>query len=204
MKAAAVAAIVALAMVGCAQPPKPAPKPQYTERVILLPGRDGRPSAIVVKRESGEHELATPYQGLDLAGGKEQSVESSAEEVAQRYGELLQVQPARPFSYTLFFITGRTELTPQSRAALKDVRQKIKSFPAAQVSVIGHADRVGSIEANDTLSLRRASAIRDLLVEIGIPKEAIEVVGRGEREPLIQTLDGVADERNRRVEIKLR
>jgi outer membrane protein OmpA-like peptidoglycan-associated protein len=204
VKAAAVAATVALAMVGCAQPPKPAPQPQYTERVILLPSRDGRPSAIVVQRESGEHELATPYHGLDLTGSKEQPVESSAEEVAQRYGELLQAQPARPFSYTLFFITGRTELTPQSRAALKDVRQKIKSFPAAQVSVIGHADRVGSIEANDALSLRRASAIRDLLVEIGIPRETIEIVGRGEREPLVQTANGVADERNRRVEIKLR
>jgi outer membrane protein OmpA-like peptidoglycan-associated protein len=41
-------------------------------------------------------------------------------------------------------------------------------------------------------------------VRIGIPRDAIEVVGRGEREPVVQTADGVAEERNRRVEIKLR
>jgi outer membrane protein OmpA-like peptidoglycan-associated protein len=201
----AVAAIIAAAMVACAQPPKkPPPEPKYSERVILLPSRDGRPSAIVVRRESGEYELSTPYQGLALSGGREQSVDYAAEDVTQEYGELLRAQPARPLSYTLFFITGRTELTPQSRAALNEVRQKIKGFPAAQVIVTGHADRVGTVEANDALSLRRAAAIRDILVEIGIPRSVIEIVGRGERAPLIDTPDGMAEERNRRVEIKLR
>jgi outer membrane protein OmpA-like peptidoglycan-associated protein len=52
--------------------------------------------------------------------------------------------------------------------------------------------------------LKRAAAIRDLLVQTGIPRDAIEVVGRGEREPLVQTADGKAEERNRRVELKLR
>jgi outer membrane protein OmpA-like peptidoglycan-associated protein len=43
-----------------------------------------------------------------------------------------------------------------------------------------------------------------MLIQIGIPKDAIEVVGRGEREPLVRTADGVSEEKNRRVEIKLR
>jgi outer membrane protein OmpA-like peptidoglycan-associated protein len=116
----------------------------------------------------------------------------------------LQAQPARPFTYTLFFNTGTTELTTQSRGSLLEVRQKVGTFPAAQVTVIGHADRVGSFEHNDALSLKRAAAIRDLLIEIGIPRAAIEIIGRGEREPLVPTADGVSEERNRRVEIKLR
>lgn len=201
------AALIALSIAGCAKPlpPPPPPKPpQYSERIILLPNRDGRPSAVVVKRATGEQELSTPYQALELAGGKEQPVAYSEAEISRRYGALLQAQAARPFAYTLFFMIGRTDLTPQSRAALNEVRQKIKGFPAAQVTVIGHTDRVGTPESNDALSLKRASAIRDLLVEIGIPRTAIEVVGRGEREPLVQTSDGKAEERNRRVEIKLR
>jgi outer membrane protein OmpA-like peptidoglycan-associated protein len=104
----------------------------------------------------------------------------------------------------LYFNTGTAELTPQSRASVDEVREKIKEFPAAQVTVIGHADRVGTPAANDALSRKRAAAIRDLLVQIGIPRQAIEVVGRGEREPIVLTPDGVAAERNRRVEIKLR
>lgn len=202
---AAAGVFVALTVVGCAQPPKPPPKaPQYYERIILLPNRDGRASAIVVQRDTGEQEIATPYQGIELAGGKEQPRAYSAEEVNTRYGQLLQAQPARPFTYTLFFNIRTTELTRESRAALSEVRERIKAFPAAQVTVTGHADRVGTLEANDALSLKRAQAIRDMLIQLGIPKDAIEVVGRGEREPLIHTADGVAEERNRRVEIKLR
>ncbi len=202
---AALALILAALIAGCAQPPKPPPpNPQYSERIILLPSKDGRPSAVVVKRATGEHELAAPYESVGLAAGAERPVEASAEEVQQRYGPVLAVQPARPFSYTLYFITARTELTPQSRASLNEVREKIKGFPAAQVSVIGHTDRVGTAEANDALSLKRAAVIRDMLIQIGIPRDAIEVVGRGEREPLVQTSDSRPEERNRRVEIKLR
>lgn len=193
---------VALSIVGCAQPPKPQPK--YSERVILLPNKDGRPSAVVVKRVTGEYELAAPYESIELRAGQEQQKTYAQEDVQQRYGEMLDVQPARPFTYTLFFITAMTQLTPQSSASLHEVRQKIKSFPAAQVSVIGHTDRVGNDVENDVLSLKRAVAIRDMLIQTGIPKEAIEVVGRGEREPLVRTADGVAEDKNRRVEIKLR
>jgi outer membrane protein OmpA-like peptidoglycan-associated protein len=197
---AAVILAIAFSIVGCAQPPKP----KYSERVILLPNKDGRTSAVVVKRASGEYELAAPYAGVELVAGREERKTYAEEDVQQRYGNMLDVQPARPFTYTLFFITAMTQLTPQSQASLQEVRQKIKSFPAAQVTVIGHTDRVGSDTENDVLSLKRAVFIRDMLVQIGIPKEAIEVVGRGEREPLVRTADGVAEEKNRRVEIKLR
>ena len=201
--ALSLSALVVLSVGGCAQP-KPPPKPQYSERVILLPNRDGKASAVIVKRATGEQELASPYQGLEFTGDREQPTQLTQSQVEERYGNVLQSQPARPFSYTLFFNTGTTDLTQQSRVALNDVRQKIKGFPAAQVSVIGHTDRVGTVEANDALSLKRALAIRDMLIQIGIPRDAIEVVGRGEREPIVQTADGKAQERNRRVEIKLR
>jgi outer membrane protein OmpA-like peptidoglycan-associated protein len=201
-KAAFVAAI-GVVLFGCAEPPKPKP-PTYSERIILLPNKDGRSSAVIVKRASGDQEISTPYEAVELAGGKEQRTELDKAQVEQRYGTVLQAQPARPFTYTLYFTTGTTDLTAQSRQSLNEVREKIKGFPAAQVSVIGHTDRVGSVESNDALSLKRAAAIRDLLVQIGIPRQAIEIVGRGEREPIVQTADGVAEERNRRVEIKLR
>jgi outer membrane protein OmpA-like peptidoglycan-associated protein len=193
--------LVATALIaGCAQPPKP----KYTERIILLPNKDGRPSAVIVKRATGEFELASPYQSVELVHGQEQQKQYAEDDVQQRYGGVLEVQPARPFTYTLFFVTATTQLTAQSTASLTEVKQKIASFPAAQVTVIGHTDRVGGDGDNDALSLKRAMAIREVLVQIGIPRAAIEVVGRGEREPIVRTADGVSEEKNRRVEIKLR
>ena len=200
---AALALLAGASLFGCAEPPK-AKGPTYSERIILLPNKDGRSSAIVVKRATGEQEISTPFEAVELVGGKEQRTELARQDVEKRYGSVLEAQPARPFTYTLYFTTGTTELTAQSRQSLNEVRHKIKGFPAAQVSVIGHTDRVGTVEANDALSLKRAAAIRDLLVQIGIPRQAIEIVGRGEREPIVHTADSVAQERNRRVEIKLR
>ena len=54
--------------------------------------------------------------------------------------------------------------------------------------MIGHTDRVGAVPYNDTLSLRRAERVRDELVKVGVASERIRVEGRGEREPLVQTL----------------
>jgi OmpA-OmpF porin, OOP family len=70
--------------------------------------------------------------------------------------------------------------------------------------VVGHTDRQGSLEYNDGLSLRRAERVRAQLVRIGIAGERIGVAGRGERAPLVPTEDGVAEPRNRRVEIIVR
>jgi outer membrane protein OmpA-like peptidoglycan-associated protein len=193
--------LVAAVAAGCAEPPK---KPTYSERIVLLPNKDGRSSAVIVSRDSGEQKIDKPYESVELVGGKEERRELAKEDVEQRYGEVLSVQPARPFTYTLYFNMATTDLTPQSRASLNEVTQKIKDFPAAQVTVIGHTDRLGTEEYNDALSLKRAAFVRDMLVKIGIPREAIEIVGRGEREPLVPTADRVAEERNRRVEIKLR
>jgi outer membrane protein OmpA-like peptidoglycan-associated protein len=192
--------VAAVSVFGCAQPPKA----KYSERVILLPNKDGRKSAVIVKRATGEYRLAAPYDSVELVNGQEQQTTYAEDDVQQRYGDVLDVQPARPFTYTLFFVSAMTQLTPQSRESLEQVREKIRSFPAAQVTVIGHTDRVGSDAENDALSLRRAGTVREMLVQIGIPRAAIEVVGRGEREPLVPTADGVSEEMNRRVEIKLR
>jgi outer membrane protein OmpA-like peptidoglycan-associated protein len=196
---AIVLALVAASLFGCAQP-----KPKYSERIILLPNKDGRKSAVLVRRATGEFKLAAPYQSVELIKGQEQQKTYGQEDVQQRYGEILEVQPARPFTYTLYFMTAMTQLTPHSKESLNEVTEKIKSFPAAQVTVIGHTDRVGNQAENDLLSLKRANTVGDMLIQIGIPKDAIEIVGRGEREPLVRTADGVSEEKNRRVEIKLR
>lgn len=70
--------------------------------------------------------------------------------------------------------------------------------------MIGHTDRVGSVQFNDALSLRRAQKIRDDLVQLGVAAEQIQVAGRREREPLVATEDEIAEPRNRRVEISVR
>ena len=74
----------------------------------------------------------------------------------------------------------------------------------SEVQITGHTDTVGSDDSNDRLSYERAVEIRAELVKQGLPVAAAKVTGRGERELLVQTADGVSEQANRRVEVILR
>ncbi|MBS1142754.1 MAG: OmpA/MotB [Proteobacteria bacterium] len=175
-----------------------------SERIVLLPSADGRQSAVVVRDAAGETVLDQPYAGVTRRLGTNTAYRSSADEVNERFGTTLAALPPRPTSYVLYFEVGGNVLTPESQAALATIRKEIAERPASEVRVIGHTDRVGSVETNDRLSLQRAESVRDLLVESGVPANKLEAVGRGERDPLVPTADEVDEPKNRRVEISVR
>lgn len=175
-----------------------------SERFVLLPSADGRPGAVVVRDAGGEVALDNPYAATMRSVGGKTRYQSSVEDVQARFGEALAAQPPRPTSYVLYFETGGNVLTPGSQAALAGIRQEIADRPASEVMVIGHTDRVGSVEANDRLSLKRAEGLRDALIEAGVAAGKLEAVGRGERDPLVATDDEVDEPKNRRVEISVR
>ncbi len=81
---------------------------------------------------------------------------------------------------------------------------EIAKHPVPDIVVIGHTDAVGSDTVNDALALRRATTVRTMLIGRGISPENVVAAGRGKREPLVPTPDGVAEPRNRRVEIVVR
>ena len=175
-----------------------------SERVVLLPSPDGRPTAVVVRDARGEVVLDKPYAGVQRRAGEISPVQSSPAEVDKWFGAALAAQPLKPRSFTLYFAGGAEMLTPESEAELATIKREIAGRPASEVMVIGHTDTVGGLEANDKLSLKRATAVREILIAAGVPGEKIETAGRGEREPLVKTGDEVAEPQNRRVEISVR
>ena len=175
-----------------------------SDRVVLLPQPDGAPSAVQVSAGSQTLLLNQPYASAELQRGTLRAGRSSAKAVQQDYGALLALQAARPQRFTVQFETNGARLTAEAGSVLDRVRQALATLAVPEVIVTGHTDRVGSVEANDKLSLQRAEAVRDILVGAGFARELITVSGRGEREPAVPTADEVAEPRNRRVEIKIR
>jgi outer membrane protein OmpA-like peptidoglycan-associated protein len=175
-----------------------------SERIVLLPAADGAKSAVVVRDSGGEILLDQPYAAAKRSMDANKPYQSSADEVRERFAQALGAQPARPNSYVLYFEAGGNVLTPESQAALATIRKEIAERPASEVMVIGHTDRVGGVEGNDRLSLKRAEGLRELLIESGVPAGKLEAVGRGERDPLVPTADEVDEPKNRRVEISVR
>ena len=175
-----------------------------SEHVVLLPSADGRPSAVVVRDPGGEILLDKPYAAAKRSRDTNKVYLSSPAEVKERFGQALAAQPSRPSSYVLYFEAGGNVLTQESQAAMVNIRKEIAERPASEVMVIGHTDRVGSVEANDRLSKTRAEGLRNLLIESGVRADKLEAVGRGERDPLVPTEDEVDEPKNRRVEISVR
>lgn len=174
------------------------------ETVILLPESDGGSSGIVIKTQDQEVAVTEPYQGVELKTGKIESKQFTAESIQQLFPDVMQALPEKPRSFALRFEESGTQLTAESTALVEEVRQEIQRRSAPEVTVIGHTDRAGSDQTNLLLSLGRADAVRDILVTGGVPAELIQTVGRGELEPEVQTEDGVAEPRNRRVVISVR
>ena len=191
---AGAAALIALA--GCSSTPG--------DRVILLPQTDGQPSAVEVTAGTQRLRLGTPYATADLRDGTLVPGTTTPQAVQQAYGALLSQLPARPRRFTVQFEPNGNRLAAGADAVLAEMRAALALLPAPEVVVTGHTDRVGTLEANDRLSLVRAEAVREILVAGGVPAAAITVAGRGEREPAVPTADEVAEARNRRVEIKIR
>lgn len=191
----AAAAAAAALLGGCATP-------QGT--VVLLPDPQGRQTAVSVQQDGGTVLLDAPYAAarLSSAGPRKDSV--SAQQVQAQFGAALAARPQPPAQFTLFFVDGRDEFTDASRQVIDRLSAEIASRPVPDVLVIGHTDTVGSDAFNDALSRQRAEVVRKALMARGIAAENIVVVGRGKREPALPTGDGVAEPRNRRVEILVR
>jgi OOP family OmpA-OmpF porin len=79
-----------------------------------------------------------------------------------------------------------------------------KNGGSYSIAAVGHTDRAGPDAYNQDLSMRRAEAIKDALVERGLAAGAISIEGKGETQPIEQTADGAAVAENRRVQVSIR
>lgn len=106
-------------------------------------------------------------------------------------------------SYMVFFGWNSADVNPEARAIIQDALNSATSLGVSRIQLTGHADRSGSASYNKALSLRRAKAVKAVLVELGMSESGIKTIGKGESDPLVPTPDGVREPQNRRVEIVL-
>jgi outer membrane protein OmpA-like peptidoglycan-associated protein len=174
--------------------------------VVLLPDpEDGHVGRIVVTNPQGSKELASARASTRVTLTQAPRVRTLSEsDVNRLFGEILGTLPPPPRHYTLPFRFDSEELTEEGKRLVPDVLQAVKSYPVPEVVVIGHTDTTGTPQANAELGMRRANAVRTLLVQAGLNESAIDVRSHGEAELLVPTADGVFEPKNRRVEITVR
>jgi outer membrane protein OmpA-like peptidoglycan-associated protein len=104
----------------------------------------------------------------------------------------------------VLFDFDKADLRPEGQKIIAGVVQEMKENPQLQAQLVGHADAIGSDQYNMGLSRRRAEAVRNAMVRMGIATNRITVDARGEREPVASNDTKQGRAQNRRVEITLR
>lgn len=101
------------------------------------------------------------------------------------------------------FATGRADLQPRLLPILDQFAQGLHQQPGTEIVIVGHTDSTGTDAINNPLSERRASSVRNYLVNKGVPANTILTEGRGSREPIANNATDEGRSQNRRVEIFL-
>ena len=103
----------------------------------------------------------------------------------------------------LFFVTGKSEINKWSFPELQRLIDLMKSHKKMEVEIAGHTDNVGSDKVNNALSLERANAVRDYLINNGVEGVRLIAKGYGKSKPLVANDTDEGRQKNRRVDFTI-
>ena len=103
----------------------------------------------------------------------------------------------------VLFDSGKYTLKPVAREKLAKVAGVLLAYPGLTVEVDGYTDNVGGEEPNETLSQKRADAVRDYLLQQGVSPASLKARGFGEENPVASNDTVIGRQLNRRVELVL-
>ncbi|MEK7685582.1 MAG: peptidoglycan-associated lipoprotein Pal [Verrucomicrobiota bacterium] len=104
---------------------------------------------------------------------------------------------------TVYFDFDRSAVKPGEKAKIEAVAAHLKNETANKVEIEGHCDERGTEEYNRALGERRALAVREYLVNLGIAADRISTVSFGEDKAAVEGHDEAAWAKNRRGEFVL-
>lgn len=117
--------------------------------------------------------------------------------------------PAGGETLALYFDFDEDSMGPRTRRQLEIVSMILKADPGKKITLSGHTDALGTDAYNDSLSSRRARAVRDFLISAGVANTQIVTIAKGASQPRRPNVtetgedDPAGRRANRRTEIYL-
>jgi outer membrane protein OmpA-like peptidoglycan-associated protein len=100
--------------------------------------------------------------------------------------------------FIVYFPFDKYILTPEAQAVVQEASDYAKTGTPTSVVVVGYTDTSGSDAYNMRLSEKRAKAVADALVGLGVDQSKLQVDWKGEKDLAVPTPDGVKEPLNRR------
>jgi outer membrane protein OmpA-like peptidoglycan-associated protein len=175
--------------------------------VILTPDPDGHVGKAEVRTDGGKQLLEQPRAMTTVSrqSSSPSKVTTAAREyISATFSDVMAIEPSPAERYILFFHTNTTNMVSETKSSIATILNAIKRRRAVSICISGHTDSSGPFQFNEVLARKRAQAVRDLLIQQGVDSELLTVSSHGKWNQLVPTADGVAEPRNRRVEVLIR
>lgn len=105
---------------------------------------------------------------------------------------------AQAGSDIIYFETNQHTLNAQGRSIVEGQARWLNNYPNLSVTLEGHADERGTREYNLALGARRASAVKNYMIAIGVDPQRVNTISYGKEQPLVVGADGTSWAQNRR------
>ncbi len=97
-----------------------------------------------------------------------------------------------------YFDYDKADIRPDAREALTKTADFLRNYPQLKVTIEGHCDERGSTEYNLALGDRRASAVKQYLVSLGLSADRLSTVSYGKEKPACMESNETCWQKNRR------
>lgn len=105
------------------------------------------------------------------------------------------------FDSGILFDINQTNVKPAAIDNLQKLATSMQNNPETNIMIIGYTDNTGSATYNQSLSVRRADAVKNVLTSDGVGQGRLTTQGKGETDPIADNGTEAGRSQNRRVEI---
>ena len=180
-----------------------------TETARLRSVNDDQAQAADRAKQESDAKLASTQAELDRVGNDKTRLEREKADLRAQllfqFNAILQTRDtARGLIVNMsdvLFDSGKFTLRPEAREKLARIAGIVEGHPGLRLDVEGHTDSVGADDYNQKLSEQRGSAVRDDLVQQGMPAASVSSKGFGKTQPTASNDTAAGRQENRRVEL---
>ncbi|MGA7613603.1 MAG: OmpA family protein [Thermoanaerobaculia bacterium] len=200
-------AIVALFVVACSS----TSGNEKTKKGAVIGAATGAAAGAVIGNQNGSAKKGAAV-GAVVGGAVGAAIGHRMDQQEKELKQIPNVEVQRPsqdeikvvVANDILFPFDSAELTPSSKSSLRDMANVFEKYPGTTIKVQGYTDSIGTASYNQSLSERRALAVKDYLTQQGVTADRIQAIGYGESDPVASNATPAGRQENRRVELAVK